>query len=164
MKRLIRTSQDIFAMSNVRGRYVVNPEQLDFSFYFSSGAGVDHSIRVKPVFDPEKLKVSLTGTLKLCDDWEYEPGPNDIKVSQKRINRMKQFFRQYLVLFAAVWDEQMQDATLEDYFKGQISFNEMLQDLSFYEDYSEELDTIDNVQDLEVFCIDNDLVNMYGNA
>ena len=88
MKRLLH-NEDIFAMSNIRGRYVVNPNKLDFSFYFSPGSGVDHSIRVKPVFNPEKLKLSMTGTLKLCDDWEYVRGKDDSSVSEKDIRKMK---------------------------------------------------------------------------
>ena len=163
MKRLIRSSEAILAMSNVRGIHVKNPGELDFSFYFSSGAGVDHGPRVKPMFTNNKLISSLTGTLKLCDDWEYIPGSNDKHVDSQSISKMKKFFKSYIVLFCAVWDEQMQDAVLEDWFKGSITFNEMLEDLDFYEDYKQELDNIHDVKSLEKFCRDNELVNFYGN-
>lgn len=163
MKRLIRSSEDIFAMSNVRGRNVKNPHNLPFSFYFSSGADVSHDIHVKPMFNPEKLKKSMTGTLKLCDDWHYTPGLDDKNVDQKLVNEMKSFFRRYLVLFCAVWDEQMQDATLEDYLKGEISFSKMLEDLDFYADKQDDLKKITTVEDLEQYCRQNSLVNMYGN-
>lgn len=163
MKRVIYSNEDIFAMSNVRGRYVKNPRSLPFSFYFSSGSGVSHDIRVNPMFNPEKLKKSLTGTLKLCDDWRYTAGSEDKNVDSKLILEMKQFFRKYLVLFCAVWDEQMQDAVLEDYFLGNISFNTMLKDLDFYEEHKESLDNISDVSSLEAYCRLHDLVNMYGN-
>lgn len=155
--------EPIFAMSNARGRYVVNPRQLPFSFYFSSGAEVRHAIRVKPSFNPEKLKVSQTGTLRLSGNWEYIPGPDDLNVPQKQIDEMKQFFRDYIVLFAAVWDEQMQDSVLEDYLMGRISFAEMLQDLEFYPEHKDALDQIQDVATLEAYCRDHNLVNLYGN-
>ena len=163
MKILVSNKDSIFAMSNVRGRYIKNPHQLPFSFYFSSGAGVSHGPRVKPQFNPERLILSLTGTLQLCDDWKYVPGKDDKDVSEKSIRQMKKFFKDYIVLFCLVWDEHMQDATLEDYFKGAISFNEMLQDLEFYSEYKETLDSINSISELDKFCRDNNLVNMYGN-
>ena len=162
MKRLIQDDA-ILAMSNVRGKFVKNPSALPFSFYFSSGVEYPHSIRVKPSFNPEKLKPSMTGILKLSDDWGFIPGPNDGNISESEIAEMKAFFRRYIVLFSAVWDEQMQDGVLADYFRGDITFNEMLTDLDFYEEYRSELDTIDNVEDLEKFCREHNLVNMYGN-
>ena len=162
MKLLRRHSDVILCMSNVRGRYVKNPTQLPFSFYFSA-QDEQHSIRVKPSFNPEKLKLSQTGTLKLCDDWKYIPGKDDQAIDSQSIQDMKQFFRNYFVLFAAVWDEQIQDATVEDYFTGRIDFHTMLQDFDFYAEYKDELDQIKDILSLEQFCQDNYLVNFYGN-
>ena len=163
MKRIIKSTEDIFAMSNVRGKYVKNPHRLPFSFYFSSGAGVSHGPRVKPMFNESKLISSMTGTLKLCDDWNFVPGINDKDVKADKISNMKEFFRNNIVLFCAVWDEQMQDATLEDYFKGDITFQEMVADLDFYEKYRDDLVKISNVSQLDEFCRKNQLVNFYGN-
>ncbi|OUP73517.1 hypothetical protein B5F08_12770 [Anaeromassilibacillus sp. An172] len=163
MKLLISSNHAIFAMSNIRGKYVKNPNQLLFSFYFSSGAGVKHGSIVKPVFNPEILIASRTVILKLYDNWEYIPGKDDINVNEKSIKEMKQFFKKYIVLLCLVWDEHMQDATLEDYCKGNISFIDMLKDLDFYQDYQLSLITITTVPDLDQFCRKNKLVNMYGN-
>lgn len=162
MKKYIR-SDTILCMSNIRGDHVKHPKPLKFSFYFSSGSGVTHSIRVKPMFNPQKLRASLTGTLKLSDDWAYIPGPDDSNVSNKDIKAMKDFFKQHIVLFCAVWDEQIDDTDLSDYFTGEIEFDELLKCLDFYPDYSDELDTIHDVKDLENFCRANNLVNLYGN-
>ena len=171
MKRVIKSAEeyesldDILCMSNVRGKYIKNPHRLPFSFYFSSNNESQHSIRVKVVFDPEKLKSSLTGIQKLSDDWAFTPGKNDGSVSKKDIAYMQEFFKHYIVLFAAVWDEQLQDATLEDYFKGDISFHEMLEDFDFYLDYQEELDNLDedDIVALEDLCRKYHIVNFYGN-
>lgn len=163
MKRVIKSTEDILAMSNVRGRCVKNPHSLPFSFYFSSGADVKHGPRVKPMFNEAKLINSLTGTLKLCDDWKFLPGANDKDIKADKVSDMKAFFKEHIVLFCAVWDEQMQDATLEDYFKGDITFHEMLEDLDFYEEYKDELDRISTVAQLEEFCREHNLVNFYRN-
>ena len=153
----------LYWASAVRGCCVKQPYPLSFSFYFSSGSGVPHGIMVNPVFDPEKLKLNETGSLELCNDWEFIPGSKDKKVPAAQVEEMKSFFRRYLVLFCAVWDEQMQDAVLQDYFEGRIDFDEMLQDLDFYDQYKDGLSSIHDVQELETFCRNNDFVNMYGN-
>ena len=150
-------------MTNIRGKEVKHPSQLPFSFYFFSDVGVQPSIRVKPVFNSEKLKRGEVGTLNLSDGWEYIPGPKDKDVSQSEIEKMKSFFKDYIVLFCATWDEQMHDAALRDYFTGKISFDEMLRDLDFYEEYENELQQIYDVSTLDKFCRENNLVNFYGN-
>jgi len=152
----------IMCMSNVRGNKVRVQKNLPFSFYFSASQG-DHSIRVKPMFNPSKLKDDLVGTLKLCDDWEYIPGPDDSSVSEKDVAKMKKFFHTYLVLFAATWDRQLADGDVYDYLVGDITLPELIETFDFYGDYQEELDDITSVAELEDFCRKNNLVNLYGN-
>lgn len=163
MKRLVSYPDDaIMCMSNIRGRKVKNPGQLPFSFYFSN-KNSNHEIRVKPVFNPDKMLFSKTGNLELYGDWNYTPGPDDKRISNKDITSMKSFFRRYIVLFCAVWDEQLTDSDLADYFEGDINFHELLTLFDFYDDYSEELDSIKDVVELEQFCRNNNLVNLRDN-
>lgn len=82
--------QDIFCMSNLRGKNVCVPHKLSFSFYFSQRES-SHAIRVKPVFNPNKISLSRLGSLELHGDWKYTPGPDDINVSNKQISDMKFF-------------------------------------------------------------------------
>ena len=161
MKRQVN-SDTIMCMSNVRGNKVRVQKNLPFSFYFSASQG-EHSIRVKPMFNPFKLKDDLVGTLKLCDDWEYIPGPDDGSVSDKDIAKMKKFFRTYLVLFAATWDRQLADGDVYDYLVGDITLPELIETFDFYRTYQEELDEITSVAELEDFCRKNNLVNLYSN-
>lgn len=56
-----------------------------------------HGPRVKPMFNESKLKKSLTGTLKLCDDWEYIPGKDDKDVPASKVSEMKDFFKSYII-------------------------------------------------------------------
>ena len=163
MRKFIINPEAILCMSNVRGNSVKYPHKLPFSFYFSGRTGIKHDIRVKPVFDPERLIVSEAGTLKLSDDWNYIPGPNDRNVSKHQIRMMKEFFKEYIVLFCAVWDLQLQDGLVEDFFRGLVYIHELIQDLSFYNDYKSELDNINTVEELDKFCRDNNLVNFRGN-
>lgn len=158
----VQVEQDIMCMSNVRGRKIRIQKNIPFSFYFSTSQG-QHDIQVKPMFDPFKLSDDKVGTLKLCDDWEYVPGKDDTHVSAKDVARMKKFFRTYLVLFAAVWDRQLDEGTLYDYLVGDITLAELVEEFEFYADYQEELDDISSVSELESFCRSNDLINMYGN-
>ena len=68
MKRIAH--ENIYGMSNVRGNRIrVYPGMQPFSFYFSEKSD-NHGIRVKPLFNPDKVHISEAGTLKLCDDWE----------------------------------------------------------------------------------------------
>ena len=88
---------DILCMSNARGKYIQTPHKLPFSFYFSS-KNSSHGPRVKLMFNPDHLRTNLTGTLKLCDDWNYSPSKDDKHVPEQKVNEMKEFFKDYIVL------------------------------------------------------------------
>lgn len=64
LERVNKSNEDVLYMSSVRGKDVKNPYQLPFSFYFSSGNGVTHGPRVKPVFNSEKAETQY--------DWHFE--------------------------------------------------------------------------------------------
>ena len=123
----------------------------------------NHGPRVKPVMNPRTMKLDQAGTLKLCDDWEYTPGKDDKHVSSSDIRHMKEFFRKYLILLLLVWDKHANDPDLGYYLQGQISLSEFIENLEFYLSYQNELDEIETVAELEQFCRDNNLVNMYRN-
>ena len=171
MKFIYEDSSSLFEMSNICGRFVVNPGKLPFSFYFSSKQGAKHGIRVKPSFNPNRLILDKTGTLQLSGDWEYIPGEDDKHTSKKDIDDMKKFFRKYLILFILSWDSFLPDSDVAEYFRGNIDFKEMLTYISFYENFSTELDKCGSAADLEKFVrshLDNlnslgYPVNLYGN-
>ena len=168
MKRVITHSSEfsnndlILCMSNVRGDKVRVPHSLPFSFYFS-GKNTSHGIRVKPIFNPSKMMISQAGNLKLCDDWDYNPGENDRHISGKSVQDMKEFFRKYLVLFLLVWDAHLYDTSVQDYFEGDMTLHELVKDLDFYDAHSEVLDQVDSIEDLTDVCRKHNLTNFYGN-
>ena len=162
MKKYLRGQDAIFAMSNVQGRFVT-VEKLNFSFYYSS-RNSSHGPRVKVSFNPSKMRVENAGTQKLCDDWAFTGSKKALgSISSKEIQEMQTFFRKYLIIFLLVWDFKCDEPNPENYLTGRISFDEFIQDLDFYGDYSKELDRINTVSELEKFCRDNNLVNFYGN-
>ena len=161
MKRYIKSQEDIFAMSNVRGKYVtVDP--IQFSFYYSV-KNSNHGPRVKVTTDPEKLRPNRMSTMKLCDDWSIEVNPLDNKISGKDEKSMREFFRKYLILFLLVWEDLTYEPNLADYMTGDMTLSEFIRDLDFYKEYTRDLDSIETVADLEQFCRDNKLVSFYGN-
>lgn len=160
MDELNNLNEDyLIEMANIVGKFV-KVEKLNFSFYFSSKDGVPYPIRVKPVFNREKLLKSKTGTLKLTDDWEYIPGEDDGFVSNKLVDEMKNFFREYIVLFCMVWDEQLDDTSVQRYFNGQMTLEELIQEISFY---NEEMSNISTIEELEDYARRTESVNFYGN-
>lgn len=167
MKRWIHanteeTLDDIFGMSNVLGKFIKVEKKPDFSFYYSP-KNSSHGPRVKPIMNPEKMRLDDAGTLELCDKWEFIPGVNDQDVPSKSVNKMKRFFRKYLILFLLVWEKEANDPDLGYYLQGQLELSDFIQGLDFYKDYQEDLDNIKTVAELEQFCRDRELVNMYGN-
>lgn len=133
MKRYIKSHDDIFAMSNVRGRYIKVEKNIPFSFYYSP-RNSSHGPRVKVIFNPDRMKQGLAGNLMLCGDWDFTPGENDSSVSSKEVNKMKEFFRKYLILFLLVWDGHSDEPDPEDYFRGDIDLHELISRIDFYAD------------------------------
>ncbi len=156
----------LFEMANVRGKTVKVPHKLDFSFTFTSkdcveGKDLNHGFRVKPVFNPEKVDYNDVGTLKMFDDWTYTPGKNDTNVKSKQIREMKAFFKEYKILFAAVWEKALQQDVVQDYFKGTTTLDELIQEFDFYNEYREEMDEINTVTELYFFIKENNLFNVW---
>lgn len=136
------TKEFLFEMSNIRGKQVRNPHNLPFSFYFSTKDTVEskdlkHGLRVKPLFNPEKMSIHLAGSLKLHGDWKFIPGTEDTNIDSKKIIDMKKFFKEHKILFAAVWEKQLPTDALYDYFRGLIDFDGMLQEFEFYDEYKD---------------------------
>jgi hypothetical protein len=162
-KKPVNSSENIMCMANMRGNKIVRPHHMPFSFYYSADPHAGHSIRVKPLFKNNKFSIDDAGTLDLHSDWEYIRGREDENVPAKDIKEMKQFFRDNIVLFAAVWDRQLPESDIEDYLEGDMELSDLVQDLTFYAEYSAELDQITTIEELEEFCRKNQLVNLYGN-
>lgn len=160
------SNEFLFEMANIRGKNVKVPHKLDFSFAFTSKDCVEskdlqHGLRVKPVFNPEKLHIADVGTLKLFGKWEYTPGKNDKDVSSKRINAMKDFFKTYKILFAAVWEKVLPQDIVQYFLTGDRTLNQLIKEFDFYEDYKEEMNEITTLKELEDFVNEHNSFNTW---
>ena len=161
----------LFEMAGIRGKTVKNPARLPFSFYFSTKDAVEskdvqHGLRVKPVFNPESIKLSELGTLKLHGDWQYIPGPNDTNIKSKYIKEMKDFFKKYKILFAAVWEHALPHDIVEDYFRGHATFEDILPEFEFYDTYKNLINSfnghgIKTFEDIHDFVVKYNLFNTW---
>lgn len=155
--------EDIQCMANMLGRKVTVPGPLPFSFFFSSKGNNTHSIRVKPVLNPNKMKESESSVLELHGDWKFIPNHKDKHVSNSLVDEIRKFFRQNFILFAAVWEGKLYESSVQEYLEGEINIHELVQDLDFYDEYADQLDQINSIEELEQFCRTSNLVGMYGN-
>lgn len=168
MKLYLTELDNLFEMANIRGKYVKVPGKLDFSFYFSpkdavEGKDIVHGLRVKPLFNLEKMSINKAGTLKLHGDWNYIPGEDDKNVKEKDVKEMKAFFRTYKVLFAAVWEKMLPPDALYDYFRGTITFDKLLSEFEFYSDFEKDIKKINNLIELSNFIRNYNLFNLWEN-
>ena len=165
MKLLVNSVVDLddenalMCMANIRGNTVNVPHSLSFSFYFSV-RNSSHGIRVKPLFNPNRMSITRAGNLELHGNWKFTPGQDDSNVKRKDIEEMKNFFRTYKVLFAGVWEDEIQETEVQDYFRGMISWHELVQSFDFYEEYRDILDKIYDIASLEKFVRKYDIFNM----
>lgn len=158
MKRVLHDS--IFAMSNVVGNKV-KIDKLPFSFFFSTKDGVDHDIRVKVIFDPSSFDPAGAGSLKLCDDWSFDYPSKHISAS--KLHLMYKFFHKYIVLFCIVWEKQLDPNTLIDYFYNRTTLEDLIKELSFYNENKTLLDNVQSVKELEQVCRKHNLTNLHHN-
>lgn len=113
-------------MATVRGNYV-KTDKIDFSFYFSDKTECNYGIRVKVKWNPVRVSGSLDGYFELYGDYVYVQSNNsDSHPSAKSIIDAQNFFKKYKVLFMAVWEEKLDPNDLIDYFRGRLTWKQLL--------------------------------------
>ena len=154
----------LLEMSNVIGKKV-KTEPIDFSFFFSSKYRASHSIRVKIFWNRESTKgSSVDDYFEMHGDYKYVPSPDSKSIKEKQINYAREFLKKYKVLFAAVWEDYLEEYLLQDYFYGNCDFKDIIIDMtSTNENANKELDNIketDNLKELERIVRKYNLFNM----
>ncbi len=153
----------LMEMANLRGKDV-KIEDINFSIYFSPKQTDQHSIRIKVLWNRERMNSgNFDGVLYLHGDYEYKQNPNaDNKPDMYDIFELRYFAKRYKVLFAAVWENKLDPNDVEDYFKGRLSFEELL--TLFLDLDSDDYDKIQqarNIKELEQIVSENDIFNMW---
>ena len=110
-------------MADVRGKDV-KTDKINFSFYFSA-QNSSHWIRVKIRFNPEGLRnKDFDGYMELHGNFKWTPNRN---VPKRDVELARSFFKKYIVLFNAVWNETLYSGDVIDFFRCRMSFPTLLQ-------------------------------------
>ena len=152
--------QSLLEMANVRGVDTVI-DDIDFSFYFSRHNS-NHGIRIKVFWDPTRMGPNDDGYIELHGDYKYVSSPNaQHKPKGWQIRGLQYFCKKYKVLFSAVWENRLPESALQNYFKGNIKFNEML--IQFIDISEKEFYLINHCRtprELEACVRENKIFNM----
>lgn len=137
------SDQDVFAyylsepsavlmeMAVVRG-IDARPKQLPFSFYFSEKSVTHkrHGIRVKVAWNPTRMKSKDADGYFIISGgafpYEWVPGSHKYKPTIKEKKLASEFIKKHKVLFAAVWEEVLDEVDLQHYFEGTLSWKDLL--------------------------------------
>lgn len=117
----------LMEMANVRGRDVKTVLGLPFSFFFSDKHAVhsSHGVGVKLLWNPSRAPHEADGYMELHGNYDYIQA-SKTKPSAKELDTARSFFRKYKVLFAAVWEGCLDSADVQNYFRGDLRFKELL--------------------------------------
>ena len=148
----------LLEMSVVLGERV-KVEEINFSFFFSANTS-QHSIWVKIVWNKEKTIKQHFGFMELFGDYEYikAKGSNE-HIAESDITAARNFFKKYKVIFAAVWEYQLEQTTAEDFFKVEITLKDLIRKLEIKIDKKDQAKIL-NLADFERYVRDRHLFNM----
>lgn len=122
----IRKESDILLeMANIRGKDV-RIEDIDFSLFFSRKYS-NHGCRVRICWNKEKM-TNDTGNMEAHGEYKYyQDASCKYKPDAVDISTARYFVKKYKVLFAAVWEEKLDPNDLIDYFRGRLSWKELIE-------------------------------------
>ena len=142
----------------------VKIDPLPFSFYFSRKNASRHGIRLKIFWNDSRIDDDRCGYIELHGNYRYSQDPRQkFKPKAYMIETARYFAKKYKVLFAAVWEGALGESEVQDFFKGQIFFKELVSE--FYADRIgkqkyEALQYCNNLKDLEARVRQYSIFNM----
>lgn len=153
----------LMEMANLRGKDV-KIEDINFSIYFSPKQTDQYSIRIKILWNREKMNSGkFDGILYMHGDYEYRQSLNaDNKPDKFDILELQYFAKRYKTIFAAVWENKLDPNDVEDYFKGRVSFKELLNlflEIS-YED-KQKIKKANSLKELTQIIKENNIFNLW---
>lgn len=157
-------SRVLMEMANALGNNIKKEKKLPFSFYFSPKKVVRgaHGIRVKILWNPSKMGPDSDGYMELHGKYDYINSPKRYKPSKNEINLARDFFKKYKVLFAAVWEDVIQDPSqVTMYLYGKISWKELMEQFDTgNSDWNFYIQTTDDMKELEQLVREENIFNM----
>ena len=148
---------DLLEMANMLGRKV-KIENINFSFYFSFKTGMQHGIRVKIKWNRDSLRGAEDGYMDLHGQYDYVQSEHGEAVSETEISKTRDFFMKYKVLFAAVWEVFLEADDVQDYFKGNLTFDELR--MSFFDFPKDTFMDVKTIADIEKIVREHNLFDM----
>lgn len=114
----------LLEMANLRGKEV-KIEDIDFSIFFSRKYP-NHGCRIKICWNRDKMTHD-TGNMEAHGDYKYTQDAScKYKPDSYEISTARYFIKRYKVLFAAVWEEKLDPNDLIDYFRGRLTWKQLL--------------------------------------
>ena len=162
MKRLVRASEDIFAMSKIVDKYAIDDVAANLKrFIYFSECNASHGPRIKfyggsketsSTKDAPTLAYDVSGncTVELADLMDKKNCPNAF--DDAYLTKLEWFINKYKPILLLVWFKHLDEADALAYFHGQISLDELIDDV----DYRIPQNIRDLLQ-LDSYCRANDL-------
>ena len=153
----------LMEMANLRGNDIKLHDRIPFSLYISTKEVVHgvHAIRVKVLWNPNKMTSSPDGQIELHGDYEYKGFSHKYKPSEKEIFTLRNFCKKYKIFFSAIWESKLDSNDFIDYLRNIIQFNELL---TKFDNVSEKhyylINHCKSIEELEKCIRDNKIFNM----
>ena len=152
--------ESLLEMANVTGRFV-KIENIDFSFYFSK-RNASHGIRIKINWNRESMTGEAEGYMELHGSYKYFQASNvKYKPNRQQIKNVQKFAKKYKVLFAAVWECKLDADMLTEYFKGRVSWGDLMNSFEHVtKDQQQTINRCEDLTELEKQVRAHDIYNM----
>ena len=161
MKRYIKSTESIFAMSNMVGKYVKLSGPLSFSFYFGTkeafGTENRHGIRVKICPNRENYQPNNVSELEIHGDYRFH---NTANISKSVEKEAKAFFKKYKVLFAGVWEKVILEENVTGYLKNRATLQDIIEESNLSNQHKLLLINVSTIEEFEQVVRNNSIFNM----
>lgn len=139
----------LLEMANMVGRKV-KTDEINFSFYFSRKNASRHGIRLKVFWDKQCINDGRSGYIELHGNYEYSQDPKQkYRPKAYMVDTLRYFAKKYKVLFAAVWENVLEEDSLQDYFRSLIDFKTLLSEFSINKVGKQKYEALNYAKDLK---------------
>jgi hypothetical protein len=161
MYRYLKTSDKIYAMSNMVGEFLKIDGPLPFSFYFGTkdvfSTQNKHGIRVKICPNSAKYPPNNTSEFELHGQYKLH---DTLRIKSDLEKHARTFFKKYKVLFAGVWESVLLEENVVGYFKDRASLQDIIEESYLSEEQQRILDGVQTVQEFETLVRRYKMFNM----
>lgn len=153
----------LFEMANLRGNDVKLHDRLPFSLFISNKDVVheSHAIRVKVLWNPEKMTATPDGQLELHGDYNYTVYSHKYKPTSKELRSLINFCKKYKVLFSAIWECKLDPNDFIYYLQNRESLAELLSTFNLKGKDYYNVNHCSSIEELERCVRENKIFSMH---